>query len=245
MDFSVIIPARYASRRLPAKLIEDINGKSLIEHTYLNALQSSAKRVIIATDDERINSIAKGFNAEVCMTSITHTSGTSRISEAVTSLEFDDDEVVVNVQGDEPMLSSEVIDQVANNLVHNEMHVATLCEKIESKSLYFDPNCVKVVFNSGGKALYFSRSPIPAFRNNEEIDLSICCRHIGIYAYRVSFLKKYSQMDNSILEKAEKLEQLTFLNAGIDIHVELACGSAGYGIDTKDDLIKVKKELNK
>jgi 3-deoxy-manno-octulosonate cytidylyltransferase (CMP-KDO synthetase) len=245
MDFSVIIPARYASSRLPAKLIEDINGKSLIEHTYLNALQSSAKRVIIATDDERINSIAKGFNAEVCMTSITHTSGTSRISEAVTSLEFDDDEVVVNVQGDEPMLSSEVIDQVANNLVHNEMHVATLCEKIESKSLYFDPNCVKVVFNPGGKALYFSRSPIPAFRNNEEIDLSICCRHIGIYAYRVSFLKKYSQMDNSILEKAEKLEQLTFLNAGIDIHVELACGSAGYGIDTKDDLIKVKKELNK
>jgi len=245
MDFSVIIPARYASSRLPAKLIEDINGKSLIEHTYLNALQSSAKRVIIATDDERINSIAKGFNAEVCMTNITHTSGTSRLSEAVNSLEFDDDEVVVNVQGDEPMLSSEVINQVANNLVHNEMHVATLCEKIESKSLYFDPNCVKVVFNPGGKALYFSRSPIPAFRNNEEIDLSICCRHIGIYAYRVSFLKKYSQMDNSILEKAEKLEQLTFLNAGIDIHVELACGSAGYGIDTKDDLIKVKKELNK
>ena len=243
MDFSVIIPARYASSRLPAKLIEDINGKSLIEHTYLNALQSSAKRVIIATDDERINSIAKGFNAEVCMTSITHTSGTSRISEAVTSLEFDDDEVVVNVQGDEPMLSSEVIDQVANNLVHNEMHVATLCEKIESKSLYFDPNCVKVVFNSGGKALYFSRSPIPAFRNNEEIDLSICCRHIGIYAYRASFLKKYSQMDNSIHEEAEKLEQLRFLSEGSDIHVELACGSTGYGIDTKDDLIKVKKEL--
>jgi len=245
MDFSVIIPARYASSRLPAKLLEDVNGKSLIEHTYLNALQSSAKRVIIATDDERINSIAKGFNAEVLMTSIAHTSGTSRLSEAVSSLEFDDNEVIVNVQGDEPMLSSEVIDQVANNLVHNEMHVATLCEKIESKSLYFDPNCVKVVFNPGGKALYFSRSPIPAFRNNEEIDLSICCRHIGIYAYRVSFLKKYSQMDNSILEKAEKLEQLTFLNAGIDIHVELACGSAGYGIDTKDDLIKVKKELNK
>ena len=245
MDFSVIIPARYASSRLPAKLLEDVNGKSLIEHTYLNALQSTAKRVIIATDDERINSIAKGFNAEVLMTSIAHTSGTSRLSEAVSSLEFDDNEVIVNVQGDEPMLSSEVIDQVANNLVHNEMHVATLCEKIESKSLYFDPNCVKVVFNPGGKALYFSRSPIPAFRNNEEIDLSICCRHIGIYAYRVSFLKKYSQMKNSILEEAEKLEQLSFLNEGIDIHVELACGSTGYGIDTIDDLIKVKKELNK
>ena len=245
MEFSVIIPARYASTRLPAKLLADINGKPLIEHTYLNALQSSAKRVIIATDDERINTIAKGFNAEVLMTSITHTSGTSRLSEAVNSLEFDDDEVVVNVQGDEPMLSSEVIDQVAHNLVHSGMHVATLCEKIENESVYFDPNCVKVVHSSRGKALYFSRSPIPAFRNNEEIDLSICCRHIGIYAYRVSFLNKYSLMKNSILEEAEKLEQLSFLNEGIDIHVELACGSTGYGIDTKDDLIKVKKELYK
>jgi len=158
---------------------------------------------------------------------------------------LDDNEIVVNVQGDEPMLSSEVIDQVAYNLVNSDMHVATLCEKIESESLYFDPNCVKVVYNSRGKALYFSRSPIPAFRKNEEVDLSICCRHIGIYAYRVSFLKKYSQMDNSILEEAEKLEQLTILNEGIDIHVELACASTGYGIDTKDDLIKVKKELKK
>jgi len=111
--------------------------------------------------------------------------------------------------------------------------------------LYFDPNCVKVVYSSRGKALYFSRSPIPAFRKSKEIDLSICCRHIGIYAYRVSFLKKYSQMDNSILEETEKLEQLTILNEGIDIHVELACGSTGYGIDTKDDLRKVKKELKK
>ncbi len=221
MDFTVIIPARYASSRLPAKLLEDINGKSLIEHTYLNALQSSAKRVIIATDDKRIYSVARDFNADVCMTSM------------------------VNVQGDEPMLSSEVIDQVACNLIQSEMHVATLCEKIESESLYFDPNCVKVVYSSSGKALYFSRSPIPAFRNNEEIDLSICCRHIGIYAYRASFLKKYSQMDNSIHEEAEKLEQLMFLNEGLDIHVELACGSTGYGIDTKDDLIKVKKELEK
>ena len=243
MDFSVIIPARYASSRLPAKLLEDINGKSLIEHTYLNALQSSAKRVIIATDDKRIYSVARDFNADVCMTSIDHKSGTSRLSEVVVNLELDDDEVVVNVQGDEPMLSSEVIDQVACNLIQSEMQVATLCEKIESKSLYFDPNCVKVVYSSSGKALYFSRSPIPAFRNNEEIDLSICCRHIGIYAYRASFLKKYSQMDNSIHEEAEKLEQLRFLNEGLDIHVELACGSTGYGIDTKDDLIKVKKEL--
>ena len=245
MDFSVIIPARYSSNRLPAKILEDINGKSLIEHTYLNAIQSNAKRVIIATDDERINTVAKDFNAEVCMTNIGHTSGTSRLSEVVTNLEFDDDEVVVNVQGDEPMLSSEVIDQVADNLIHSGMYVATLCEKIKSEDLYFDPYCVKVVYNSRGKALYFSRAPIPAFRKSEEIDLSICYRHIGIYAYRVGFLKKYSQMDNSIIEEAEKLEQLTILNEGVDIHIELACGSTGYGIDTKDDLIKVKKELKK
>lgn len=245
MDFSVIIPARYASSRLPAKLLQDINGKSLIEHTYLNALQSSAKRVIIATDDERINTVAKDFNAEVCMTSIAHTSGTSRLSEAVTSLAFDDDEVVVNVQGDEPMLSSEVIDQVAHNLVHSEMDVATLCEKIESESLYFDPNCVKVVYNSGGKALYFSRSPIPAFRNGLDIDLDVCFRHVGLYAYRVGFLKKYFQMEKSDLELSEKLEQLTILSNGMDIHVEIACAPTGYGIDTESDLKRAKKEMTK
>ena len=153
MDFSVIIPARYASSRFPAKLLEDINGRSLIEHTYLNALKSSARRVIIATDDERISNVAKNFGAEVCMTSSSHTSGTSRLFEVASDLDFDDDEIVVNVQGDEPMLNAEVINQVAFNLVDSCMDVATLCEKIESKELYFDPNCVKVVYNSRGKAL--------------------------------------------------------------------------------------------
>lgn len=245
MDFSVIIPARYASSRFPAKLLEDINGKSLIEHTYLNALKSSARRVIIATDDERISNVAKNFGAEVCMTSSSHTSGTSRLFEVVSDLNFDDDEVVVNVQGDEPMLNAEVINQVAFNLVDSCMDVATLCEKIESKELYFDPNCVKVVYNSGGKALYFSRSPIPAFRNSSEINLDFCFRHVGLYAYRVSFLKQYLQMGKSELELAEKLEQLTILNQGIDINVDISCAPTGYGVDTEFDLKKVKEELKK
>ena len=245
MDFSVIIPARYASSRFPAKLLEDINGKSLIEHTYLNALKSSARRVIIATDDERISNVAKNFGAEVCMTSSSHTSGTSRLFEVVSDLNFDDDEVVVNVQGDEPMLNAEVINQVAFNLVDSCMDVATLCEKIESKELYFDPNCVKVVYNSGGKALYFSRSPIPAFRSDLDIDLDVCFRHVGLYAYQVGFLKKYFQMEKSDLELSEKLEQLTILSNGMDIHVEIACAPTGYGIDTESDLKRAKKEMTK
>ena len=240
MDFSVIIPARYASSRLAAKLLENINGKTLIEHTYSNAVKSSAKRVVIATDDERISVVAKEFGAEVCMTDQSHTSGTSRLSEAVTSLKFNDDEVVVNVQGDEPMMSPRAINQVASNLINSSMSVATLCEKLDSKESYFDLNCVKVVYTSHNKALYFSRSPIPAFRNSNEINLDLCFRHVGLYAYRVSFLKQYLQMGKSELELAEKLEQLTILNQGIDIHIEPACAPTGYGIDTEFDLKRVR-----
>ena len=158
MGFSVIIPARYASSRLPAKLLKEINGKSLIEHTYSNAVNSDASRVIIATDDERIKTIAEGFGAEVCMTNDSHSSGTSRISEAVSFLNFQDDDVVVNLQGDEPMMSPLAINQVASNLVSSGMSVATLCERIDTEEAYFDENCVKVVYNSRGRAMYFSRS---------------------------------------------------------------------------------------
>jgi 3-deoxy-manno-octulosonate cytidylyltransferase (CMP-KDO synthetase) len=243
MDFSVIIPARYASSRLPAKLLKDINGKTLIEHTYSNAVKSDASRVIIATDDVRIKTIAEDFGAEVCMTNDSHTSGTSRLSEVVSVLNFQDDDVVVNLQGDEPMMSPSAINQVASNLSSSGMSVATLCEKIDTEEAYFDENCVKVVYNSRGKAMYFSRSPIPAFRDSTKINLDLCFRHIGLYAYRVNFLKDYTNMTISSLEMAEKLEQLTFLTHGFDIHVETSCTSTGYGVDTESDLIKVKKEL--
>ena len=243
MDFSVIIPARYASSRLPAKLLKDINGKTLIEHTYSNAVKSDASRVIIATDDVRIKTIAEDFGAEVCMTNDSHISGTSRLSEVVSVLNFQDDDVVVNLQGDEPMMSPSAINQVASNLSSSGMSVATLCEKIDTEEAYFDENCVKVVYNSRGKAMYFSRSPIPAFRDSAKINLDLCFRHIGLYAYRVNFLKDYTNMTISSLEMAEKLEQLTFLTHGFDIHVETSCTSTGYGVDTESDLIKVKKEL--
>ncbi|MDC3315277.1 3-deoxy-manno-octulosonate cytidylyltransferase [Candidatus Thioglobus sp.] len=245
MDFSVIIPARYASSRLPAKLLKDINGKTLIEHTYSNAVKSDASRVIIATDDVRIKTIAEDFGAEVCMTNDSHTSGTSRLSEVVSVLNFQDNDVVVNLQGDEPMMSPSAINQVASNLSSSGMSVATLCEKIDTEEAYFDENCVKVVYNSRGKAMYFSRSPIPAFRDSTKINLDLCFRHIGLYAYRVNFLKDYTNMAISSLEMAEKLEQLTFLTHGFDIHVETSCASTGYGVDTESDLIKVKKELKK
>ena len=245
MDFSIIIPARYASSRLPAKLLKDINGKTLIEHTYSNAVKSDASRVIIATDDVRIKTIAEDFGAEVCMTNDSHISGTSRLSEVVSVLNFQDDDVVVNLQGDEPMMSPSAINQVASNLSSSGMSVATLCEKIDTEDAYFDENCVKVVYNSRGKAMYFSRSPIPAFRDSAKINLDLCFRHIGLYAYRVNFLKDYTNMAISSLEMAEKLEQLTFLTHGFDIHVETSCASTGYGVDTESDLIKVKKEIKK
>ena len=245
MGFSVIIPARYASSRLPAKMLKEINGKSLIEHTYSNAIKSDASRVIIATDDERIKTVAEGFGAEVCMTNDSHTSGTSRIAEAVSFLNFQNDDVIVNLQGDEPMMSPSAINQVASNLVSSGMSVATLCETIDTEDAYFDENCVKVVYNSRGRAMYFSRSPVPAFRDGQKINLDLCFRHIGLYAYRVNFLKNYSNMPISRLETAEKLEQLTFLMEGFDIHVDVSFASTGYGVDTESDLIKVKKELKK
>ena len=245
MGFSVIIPARYASSRLPAKMLKEINGKSLIEHTYSNAIKSNASRVIIATDDERIKTVAEGFGAEVCMTNDSHTSGTSRIAEAVSFLNFQNDDVIVNLQGDEPMMSPSAINQVASNLVSSGMSVATLCEAIDTVDAYFDENCVKVVYNSRGRAMYFSRSPVPAFRDGQNINLDLCFRHIGLYAYRVNFLKNYSNMPISRLEMAEKLEQLTFLMEGFDIHVDVSFASTGYGVDTESDLIKVKKELKK
>ncbi|MDB4822164.1 3-deoxy-manno-octulosonate cytidylyltransferase [Candidatus Pseudothioglobus singularis] len=245
MGFSVIIPARYASSRLPAKMLKEINGKSLIEHTYSNAIKSNASRVIIATDNERIKIVAEGFGAEVCMTNDSHTSGTSRIAEAVSFLNFQNDDVIVNLQGDEPMMSPSAINQVASNLVSSGMSVATLCETINTEDAYFDENCVKVVYNSRGRAMYFSRSPVPAFRDGQNINLDLCFRHIGLYAYRVNFLKNYSNMPISRLETAEKLEQLTFLMEGFDIHVGVSFASTGYGVDTESDLIKVKKELKK
>jgi 3-deoxy-manno-octulosonate cytidylyltransferase (CMP-KDO synthetase) len=243
MNFSVIIPARHDSSRLPEKLLKDIHGKPLIQWTYENAIQSQAKRVIIATDDKRIQIIAQNFGATVCMTDKTHTSGTSRIAQVVEQFNIDADEIIVNVQGDEPMLDAKVINQVAQNLDNNTMQMATLCELVADKAQYLDANCVKVVFDKFGKALYFSRAPIPYFRDARDVDLSLCYKHIGIYAYRAKFIKQYLQMTHSRFEQVEKLEQLTVLNEGFAIHVAKACAQTGFGVDTLEDLNKVRDAL--
>ncbi len=243
MNFCVIIPARYASSRLPAKLLADIHGKPLLQHTYENCVKSSASNVIIATDDVRIQSVAQEFGATVCMTSEHHTSGTQRIAEVLEALNIADDEVIVNVQGDEPMLSACVIDQVAHNLVTSKLPMATLCEQIVDYAQYLDPNCVKVVFDKFGKALYFSRAPIPAFRDVQTFDASVCFKHVGIYAYRADFVKRYLNLQNSAYEVAEKLEQLTALTEGFEVHIAPACASTGFGVDTAQDLAKVRAVL--
>lgn len=243
MDFSVIIPARYASSRLPGKLLKPIHDRPLIEHTYRNAIASGAKRVIIATDDDKIAKAAESFGAEVCMTDTTHESGTSRIAQVVEDLSIDAEHIVVNVQGDEPMLDPKVIAQVANNLATTQMPMATLCEKVVDQAQYLDPNCVKVVFDAQGRALYFSRAPIPFFRESEDLDLSLCFKHIGIYAYRAGFLAQYLTLPSSRYEQVEKLEQLSVLHAGFDIHVAIACAETGYGVDTQADLDKVIEAL--
>lgn len=243
MNFTVIIPARYASSRLPAKLLKKIHGKPLIQLTYENAINSDASRIIIATDDQRIKTVADSFGALTCMTDKHHNSGTSRISQVLEKLNISDNEVIVNLQGDEPMLSSSVINQVANNLINNSMEVATLYGAIKDKEQYLDPNCVKVVFNKTGRALYFSRSAIPFFREAKEFDLKLCFKHIGIYAYKAKFIKQYLTMKRSNYEQVEKLEQLTILNEGVDIHIEKSCMSTGYGVDTLQDLERVREEL--
>lgn len=243
MDFSVIIPARYASSRLPAKLLKDIHGKPLIQLTYEKALSSGASKVIIATDDPRIEKIAQAFGAETCMTGDHHASGISRIAEVLTKLHINDNEIIVNVQGDEPMLDPKVIRQVALNLEKSSLQMSTLCEQVADKNQYLDPNCVKVVFNKFGKALYFSRAPIPAFREAQDFDITLCFKHIGIYAYKAGFVKQYLQIGSSRYEQVEKLEQLTVLSEGFDIHVEQACAPTGFGVDTQDDLDNVRKAL--
>lgn len=242
MDFCVIIPARYNATRLPAKLLADINGKPLIQHTFENAISSGAKRVVIATDDERILSVAEDFGASVCMTAKHHPSGTARIAEALTLLNIDEQQTIVNLQADEPMLSGRIIAQVAHNLADTKMPMATLCAPIKDKNQYLDPNCVKVVFDKFGKALYFSRAPIPFFRT-ADFNQNICFKHIGIYAYKADFVQKYLTLTQSDYEKSEQLEQLSVLAAGFDIHITLACEAVGYGVDTKQDLNLVRRVL--
>ena len=247
MSFTIVIPARYQSTRLPGKPLADINGKPMIQWVYERALQSGTESVIVATDDERVANAVKGFSGRVCMTSSSHQSGTERLAEVVRLENIPADHIVVNVQGDEPLIPPAVIEQVAQNLADNDAPMATLATHISDEQEAFDPSAVKVVLDKDGYALYFSRASIPWDRDNfTKGDVSIeqpLLRHIGIYAYRAGFINTYINWEPTTLEKIECLEQLRVLWHGERIHVALACEAPAPGVDTPEDLAAVRKLL--
>lgn len=247
--FKIVIPARYASSRLPGKPLLDIAGKPMIQHVYERAKESQASDIIIATDDERIEKVAHEFGAEVCMTRTDHPSGTDRLAEVASIKGFADSDIIINVQGDEPCLPAELINQVADDLQqHQNADIATLYSQITQEKHVFDPNVVKVIIDSQGYALYFSRAPIPWMRDHFDQQSTLPpelphYRHIGLYGYRASFLKHYTELSPCILEQEESLEQLRAIYHGKKIHMSQARISAGHGVDTADDLQEVRALL--
>lgn len=249
MSFTVIIPARYASSRLPGKPLADIHGKPMIIRVMEQAQKSSATRVIIATDNQQVFDVVQSYGGEVVLTSDKHNSGTERLAEVINTFQLADDEVIVNVQGDEPLIPPIIIDQVADNLVKYKTGMATLAVPIDSVEEAFNPGAVKVVMDKDGYALYFSRATIPWERDrfaqlSEQNKLDsigdFYLRHIGIYAYRAGFIRQYIQWAPSALEQIEMLEQLRVLWYGEKIHVAVAKQAPAIGVDTQEDLDKVR-----
>jgi 3-deoxy-manno-octulosonate cytidylyltransferase (CMP-KDO synthetase) len=238
----IVIPARYASTRLPGKPLIDIGGKSLLQRVYDGACRSKlSDGILIATDDERIKKAALAFGAEVIMTDPALPSGTDRVFAAIQDKEAD---LVVNLQGDEPFIEPSIIDQLFSALEEGDVAMATLCCPITDESEYRNPNTVKVVLNNSGFALYFSRSPIP-YVNNSKFKIQnskFVYKHIGIYGFTRSFLEQFVALPKSPLEETESLEQLRVLENGHRIKV-LATGYNGFGIDTPDDLERARKLL--
>ncbi len=244
MSYTVIIPARYASTRLPGKPLLEIHGKSLIQHVYESACNSKARRVIIATDDLKVYDAVAAFGAEGVMTSVRHRSGTERISEAVELCGLPQDETVVNVQGDEFALPASLIDQLAGLLPDPATaQMATLCEPLEDSQAIADPNVVKVVRAADGTALYFSRAPIP-WSHTDDGPPCHYYRHIGLYAYKVSMLRDFARLEVSILEQREKLEQLRALYHGWRILLGVADEPPGIGVDTPADLQRCRRRAD-
>lgn len=249
MSFTVVIPSRYQSSRLPGKPLADIAGKPMVQWVHQQALQAGAERVIVATDDARIEAVVKSFGGEVCMTSPDHQSGTERLAEVVETMGIADDHIIVNVQGDEPLIPPSIIKQVADNLANSTAPMATLGVSIDESEEVFNPNVVKVVTDEQGYALYFSRASIPwdrdAWASDNKTIRNPLMRHIGIYAYRAGFINTYINWQPSALEQIESLEQLRVLWYGEKIHVALAKEAPAAGVDTPEDLEIVRKILAK
>ncbi len=241
----IIIPARYASTRLPGKPLLDIAGQPMIARVLECARASGAQRVVVATDDERIRAAVTALGAEVVMTRADHLSGTDRLAEAITLLDLDDDEIVVNLQGDEPLMPALLIRQVAALLVARPAAVmATACHVITRREDFLNPNAVKVVTDSEGHALYFSRAPIPWPRDimsGASTAPIKAFRHIGLYAYRAGFVARYAAWPACPLETSESLEQLRVLWQGEKIAVVEAEEAPAAGVDTPEDLERVRQ----
>lgn len=247
MSFTVIIPARYASTRLPGKPLAMIGSKSMIQRVYERAAAAGAAEVIVATDDQRIVDAVEAFGGRAMLTAAHHQSGTERIAEVIDYLAIADDHVVVNVQGDEPFIPPEIIRQVADNLMNQRAaHMATLAVPISHLEEVKNPNAVKVVTDANGYALYFSRAPIPyerdAFQQDRMGEHAAYKRHIGIYAYRAGFVWRYIEWAPSPLEAIESLEQLRVLWYGERIHVAEAIVNPPAGIDTPADLDRANQQ---
>ena len=239
--FIVVIPARYASTRLPGKPLKDIAGKPMIEWVYRQAEQSGAREVIVATDDERIAAACRIFGAPVELTSTEHASGTDRIAELARRFAWPDEQIIVNVQGDEPLISPLCIAQTARLLGwHPEATIATLTAPLDSDAEFRDPNFVKVVTDKDGWALYFSRAPIPWPRDG---GMPAVRRHVGLYAYRAGGLKAISAAPPCALEDTERLEQLRALWLGYRIVVANAVEPPSPHVDTEQDLERIRSFL--
>lgn len=255
IDFSVVIPARYDSTRFPGKVLVDIKGKPMVQHVVERALEAGAKRIIVATDSQKVADTLKPYssinNYEIVLTSKAHESGTERIAEVVQLKNMGDQNIVVNVQGDEPFVPSENIRQVAWLLAQSNEKMSTLCTKLDARDEIVNPNSVKVVRDAKKKALYFSRATIPFERaallnditDPANADMSYLRRHIGIYAYTVGYIKQYVDYDASPLEKIESLEQLRALWYGDGIIVDDAVKPPPVGIDTPEDLTRLLQTI--
>jgi 3-deoxy-manno-octulosonate cytidylyltransferase (CMP-KDO synthetase) len=249
MSFIVVIPARFGSSRFPGKPLAMIEGKPMIQHVVERANEAGATRVIVATDDSRIQNVVEGF-ADVCMTSSDHQSGTERIAEVIQKERIPPASIVVNVQGDEPFIPAENITQVAQNLAQaTQCQMATLSTPINSAEDVFNPNIVKVLVNNANESIYFSRSPIPFERermmtNPTSADTALYKRHIGIYAYRAQYVQQYVDYVPSTLEQIESLEQLRAIWYGDKIHCDVAIAPPPIGIDTPEDLERLLNTIN-
>jgi 3-deoxy-manno-octulosonate cytidylyltransferase (CMP-KDO synthetase) len=244
--YRVVIPARFGSTRLPGKPLLRLAGKPMIQWVYESARRSDASQVVVATDDARIAELVRGLGAEVRLTAATHASGTDRIAEVARHERWDGGDIVVNVQGDEPLMPEALIDQVASLLVaHQSAELATLCVPLESAAALRNPNVVKVVTDLQQRALYFSRAPIPWLRDSDGESGSgpgsygVAHRHLGIYAYRVAALLRMATLPPSPLEQIEKLEQLRALEHGMQVQVATAAVAPGPDVNTAADLAAV------